>query len=230
MNENNIGKTIKKLRKDNNMSQEELANLLNCNNTSISKWENGIGNPDIYYLKKISNIFNIDLNDLLEGNNITKKIPKTHLIYLLIIIIETVLLIICMIKLTTNKDISTNQINTLELISSNKEIEINGKLIIDDDYYYLDINNFIINNIYTGTEEKIIPKIVSINILVDEVSIVRKEINNSDNEELSDILKSLSISKEGNKKINLDNIKIIIEYFYKNNSIDIIIPIKTKNK
>ncbi|MBP3292508.1 MAG: helix-turn-helix transcriptional regulator, partial [Clostridia bacterium] len=43
----NIGQIIKKLRKERNLTQEELAEQLNVTAQSVSKWENGTGLPDI---------------------------------------------------------------------------------------------------------------------------------------------------------------------------------------
>ena len=41
MDQDKIGKVIAKLRKDKNMTQEELAEKLGVNSKSISRWENG---------------------------------------------------------------------------------------------------------------------------------------------------------------------------------------------
>ncbi len=65
---NNIGKRISELRKTNHLSQQDLANKLNVSNKTISKWECGNGIPDIEYLSKISEIFNITLDELVKTN------------------------------------------------------------------------------------------------------------------------------------------------------------------
>ena len=72
MNYKNIGKFISKLRKDKKLTQEELANLLNANSRTISKWENGLNVPDTVYLHELSNIFNVSIDELLDG----KRKPK----------------------------------------------------------------------------------------------------------------------------------------------------------
>jgi len=62
-----IGKFISELRKKNGLTQSELANMLNVTNQAVSKWENGRGIPDIEMLKKLSEVFHIHVDELLEG-------------------------------------------------------------------------------------------------------------------------------------------------------------------
>ena len=42
-----VGSTIRELRKNKNLTQEELAEAINVTPQAISKWENNIGLPDI---------------------------------------------------------------------------------------------------------------------------------------------------------------------------------------
>ncbi len=64
----NLDEKIKKIRKDNKMSQDDLAEVLNVTRQTISNWENGKNYPDIETLIKISNKFNISLDILLKEN------------------------------------------------------------------------------------------------------------------------------------------------------------------
>ncbi len=50
MNQEKIGKFILKLRKEENMTQQELANKLNVTDMAISHWENGRRFPDVSLL------------------------------------------------------------------------------------------------------------------------------------------------------------------------------------
>lgn len=70
-----IGKNILKLRKSNNMSQEQLAELINVTRQTISKWELGETYPDLNQAKKLSQIFKISLDEL--TNNDLKEILIT---------------------------------------------------------------------------------------------------------------------------------------------------------
>ncbi len=60
-----LGKNISELRKKSGMSQEELAYELDVARQTISKWESGDTVPDIYQTIKLSNIFEIDINELI---------------------------------------------------------------------------------------------------------------------------------------------------------------------
>lgn len=84
---NDFGKIIKEIRKNNNLTQKELADKLFVTYQAVSKWENNKSIPDIAILQKISELYNIDLNNLTNTN---KK--KSNKLYLLIIIIILIIL------------------------------------------------------------------------------------------------------------------------------------------
>ena len=73
MEQEKIGKFIKKLRKENNLTQKDLADKLGVTYQAVSKWENGKNIPDIMILKQISKEFNVNIDDLLEGRHTKKK-------------------------------------------------------------------------------------------------------------------------------------------------------------
>lgn len=63
-----FGKIIKDLRKEANMTQEQLAEMLDISPQAISRWENGAAMPDISLLPMLSNIFGVTSDELLEIN------------------------------------------------------------------------------------------------------------------------------------------------------------------
>lgn len=65
-----LSKNIKEFRVSNNMTQEYLAKLLNTTSKSISRWELGITFPEIPNLIKLSNIFEVSVDDLLGVSEI----------------------------------------------------------------------------------------------------------------------------------------------------------------
>lgn len=78
----NLKDKLIKLRKDNSLTQDELAEKLYVSRQTVSNWENGKFYPDIETLILISNTFNIPLDDLLKADknvviDIDKKI-KSH--------------------------------------------------------------------------------------------------------------------------------------------------------
>ena len=78
MNQEKIGEFIKKIRKDNHLTQKEFAELFGVTYQAVSKWENGLNIPDIATLKEISKKFNVDINDLLEGENKKRRHFKRY--------------------------------------------------------------------------------------------------------------------------------------------------------
>ena len=65
-----FGKKIKKLRTDNRLTQDELAEKIYVTRTAISKWESDRGFPNIESLKTISKYFSVSLDELLSGEEI----------------------------------------------------------------------------------------------------------------------------------------------------------------
>jgi len=71
---NNIGKRVRKLRQQQNMTQKELANILGIANNTLSNYENGNREIDNNTLISIANQFNVSTDYLLGHSDIT--IPK----------------------------------------------------------------------------------------------------------------------------------------------------------
>ena len=61
---------LQKLRKQKNITQEELASVLYVSRTAISKWESGRGYPNIESLKAMASFFNITIDELLSGEEL----------------------------------------------------------------------------------------------------------------------------------------------------------------
>lgn len=85
MDQEKIGKFIKKIRKENNLTQKDLADRLGVTYQAVSKWENGKNVPDIGTLKEISKEFNVNIDDILNGKVEPKK-KKTALDHLSVIL------------------------------------------------------------------------------------------------------------------------------------------------
>ena len=76
-----LGNKLVKLRKENKLSQDSLADKLGITRQTISNWELNITKPDIVQIKNISEIFNISIDELLDNNTkdiIEKKISNTE--------------------------------------------------------------------------------------------------------------------------------------------------------
>ena len=134
---------LKMLRKEKNLTQEELAEKLNVSRQAITKWESGDGTPDIDNLKQVSVLFNTTIDELVkEEKNVTTKIEEKYT-YNEELEIEH----------TKHFDIHISQIYELNIIPnaeekvkvellSNKEenLKENFKITFDDLYNKLDID------------------------------------------------------------------------------------------
>ena len=63
---------LQKLRKENNITQEGLADKLNVSRQAVSKWESGTGYPDTEKLIQLSKIFNVTMDELVNEEEIKK--------------------------------------------------------------------------------------------------------------------------------------------------------------
>lgn len=77
---NNFSENLKKIRKDNNLSQEQLAEELGVSRQAISKWESALAYPEMDKIIALSDKFNLNIDDLLhkdireiKGEEETKK-------------------------------------------------------------------------------------------------------------------------------------------------------------
>ena len=68
---------LKKLRKENGLTQEDLAFKLNVSRQAITKWECDEGIPDIENLKQISILFGVSIDELVkEDKDVNVDIKK----------------------------------------------------------------------------------------------------------------------------------------------------------
>ncbi len=71
-----LNKKLQELRKQKQLTQEELAEILFVSRTAISKWESGRGYPSIESLKAISKLFSISVDELLSGEELINVAEK----------------------------------------------------------------------------------------------------------------------------------------------------------
>lgn len=73
---------LKMLRKENNLTQEELAEKLNVSRQAVTKWESGDGTPDIENLKQVSVLFNTTIDELVKEDKIVVSEIKEQYSYI----------------------------------------------------------------------------------------------------------------------------------------------------
>ena len=62
-----VGKAIRLLRLEKEMTQKELADRMNLSDKTVSKWERGLGCPDVLLLPALSELLGADIAELLSG-------------------------------------------------------------------------------------------------------------------------------------------------------------------
>ncbi len=62
-----IGTFLKELRKEKGFTQEQLAESLNVSRRTVSRWETGSNMPDLDLLMEISDLYEVDLREMLNG-------------------------------------------------------------------------------------------------------------------------------------------------------------------
>lgn len=77
MDQNKIGKFIALCRKEKQLTQEQLAEILNTTNKSVSKWENGYCLPDPSLFEPLCNLLEISMNELFSGQKIKDEDYKS---------------------------------------------------------------------------------------------------------------------------------------------------------
>ena len=71
-----FAENLKQLRKEKQLSQEELAEILDVSRQAVSKWEQGIGYPEVEKLLLLSSKLNVSLDRLMETEIAQKSRPQ----------------------------------------------------------------------------------------------------------------------------------------------------------
>lgn len=195
MNQEKIGEYIRKLRKENNLSQKEFADKLCVTFQAVSKWENGKNLPDMSTLKEISNLFNVGIDEIINGgvkdkcNCGNKSHRKFNYIYIGLFILLVIIIIVCgfYIYFRSNKD----NYKIDEVHTNNQDFNISGTVVRTDNR-----TSLIINNVdYTGNDSSLVYKKLKCT-LYEEKNNVKTKINSCDsgsNETLVSYLKNVKV-------------------------------------
>lgn len=149
MNVKNVGQFIKKQRKLKNMTQAELAEKLFVTEKAISRWETGRGTPDISLLIPLSNVLDVSVSSILNGENNSKenindlidyieinKRGKYNLPFKISIVcyILSILIFLIYLKLDYNTNIELNYFVRLILIIISSFFIVMGNYIFSNNY------------------------------------------------------------------------------------------------
>ncbi len=67
MDQKKIGIFFKELRKEKNITQEKLAEIMNVSRRTVSRWETGSNMPDLDILIEMADFYEVDIRELLDG-------------------------------------------------------------------------------------------------------------------------------------------------------------------
>ena len=76
MDQQRIGSFLKKLRKEKNLTQEQLAEQLNISGRTISRWETGTNMPDISLLVELANFYDVSIPEIIDGERKSETINE----------------------------------------------------------------------------------------------------------------------------------------------------------
>lgn len=71
-----IGAFLKKLWKEKNLTQEQLAEQLNVSGRTVSRWETGINMPDISILVNLAEFYNVSIPEIIDGERKSEKMNE----------------------------------------------------------------------------------------------------------------------------------------------------------
>lgn len=187
MNYETIGKFIQLKRKEKGLTQKELAQKLNVTDKAVSKWERGLGCPDVSILEVLAQELDTSILEILKGRTIQKEI----------------------IKVTEANDYVKETIN----FTKNKTKEIVNKIIIfltislSILLLILNIENIISLNKkyeYDFNNEQVKEMKQQLNKLKTNIEVIEHNQGNYNDEAYQEITKDLKYIKE-----KLDNSKIL---------------------
>ena len=71
-----IGTFLKLLRKEKNLTQEQLAERLGVSNRTVSRWENGNNMPDISLLSEIAEFYDVSIPEIIHGERKSEEMRE----------------------------------------------------------------------------------------------------------------------------------------------------------
>lgn len=201
MNYETIGKFIQSKRKEKGLTQKELAEKLGVTDKAVSKWERGLGCPDVSILEILANELDTSILEILKGRTIENEIIK---------VTEANDYVKETIKFTKNK--------TKEIIN---KIIVFLTILISILLLILNIENIISVNKkyeYDFNNETVIEMKKQLNKLKTNIELIEQNQGKYKDEEYKEISQDLKYIKEklNNSKILKyeDNIKLTIKDIY----------------
>lgn len=175
---NKLGTAICSLRKSKNITQKDLADVLNISDKSISRWECGTSRPDLEMMYRISSYFGIAYQSLIEAHlsdkhdddkiveNIIKEFSdmnkKKAKIIKISLIVSIIIIIVLIIGFAFSK--SYNRFKVYKVYGESKDINLISGIYVETKIRdVLQINNIEIKDITIKESD-----IISVDLLIIE--------------------------------------------------------------
>lgn len=222
---NKVGTFIANLRKEKNLTQAELGELLGVNDKTISRWETGKNAPDISVLNDLSEKLDISVKELLNGErNLEKDINIEALKYynnrgkkrILIsaIISILVILLISILFFSINK---YNQYKLFKVYSDNNSLSLDGIVVLNPHRNIIVLKNIVYYDYNEGTIDEISSKSYYVRLLSNDKVIKEQGYSFEKEMSLRSFLDTYTMYvdeslKNSEDSIKLDNLILEIEY------------------
>ena len=221
-----LGNFLAQLRNEKGLTQEQLAEMINVNYKTISKWECGNSTPSLDTLAQLCEIYDVSLyemsiyqrikNPLISKNDIKKIINKNSITKYIILKIILIIFLIALIIFTTYSGIYTinnyDQMQVYELTSKDNNMQIDGLFVKSHDNYYLSISkvkylndndNFIKNS----------AKLLKYFIIINNETVEKVNLNFDKETKINDAISSINIYISNQKLINeISDFNLKIDY------------------
>ena len=132
-----IGQLIKKIRKENHLTQKQFADKYGVTYQAVSKWENGKNLPDVSLIKEICKDFNMNMESMLEGTLAKEKKKKRKIIFILGTLLLIILLGATFVIVFKNK----NDFEFKTISTTCKEFTLNGSIAYNNNQSSIYISN-----------------------------------------------------------------------------------------
>lgn len=76
MDQQKVGSFLKELRKEKDITQEQLAEQLNVSGRTVSRWETGSNMPDISVLVELADFYDVSIPEIIDGERKSEKMNK----------------------------------------------------------------------------------------------------------------------------------------------------------
>lgn len=191
MNQEKVGKFIQDIRIKNNLTQKDFALILGVTPQAVSKWENGKNIPDISTLKIISEKYNVNIDEIINGSFNENKKENKNIKYV-IIIIGILIVIITSIILIINNHPKSKDFELKKIGTTCTDFEITGSAAYNNQNSSMYISS--IN--YCGEKDDKIYDKIECSLYEDKNSIITKisSCKIKENTTLEDYLKDLTIN------------------------------------